>query len=131
MYGKCATCDKDVQSKLNEWHEVMLNDLDIDEPIDVLFIATREYGLSIGNTYFFISKLGTKVREVQMPKDSAESWNYCDVLITADPELLACKPEGKKSVKIRTEYNHDAEADYTYPTLVSFLSDINNTTKMI
>ena len=131
LYGKCGTCDKDVQPKLNEWHEVMLNDLDIDEPIDVLFVATKEYGLSIGNTYFFISKLGTKVREVRMPKDSSEVWDYCDVLITADPELLACKPGGKKSVKIRAEYNHDAEADYTYPTLVSFLSDINNTTKMI
>lgn len=131
LYGKCPTCDKDVQPKLNEWHEVMLNDLDIDEPIEVLFVATREYGLSIGSTYFFLSKLGTKIREVHMPKDSTTVWDMCDVLITADPELLACKPEGKKSVKIRTEYNKEAEADYSYPALSVFLSDINNTVKMI
>ena len=33
------------------------------------------------------------------------------------------KPEGKKSVKIETEYNKDIESDFTYDKLSTLLAD--------
>lgn len=131
LYGKCPTATKNLSSQLNDWTEKTLKDLDVDEDIELMFVSTMEYGLSIGNTYFFLSKLGTKVREVYLPSDSSTIWDKCDVLITANPKLLSTKPDGKVSIKIKAEYNEDAEADYTFKDLSTFMSDANNVEKLI
>lgn len=123
LFGKCPTCTKKLPEQLNEWTEQTIKDIDSDEPIDVMFVSSMEYGASIGYTYFFLSKLGTKVRETYFPKDSNTIWDRCDILITANPSLLKNKPEGKTSIKIAKDYNSDIEADYTYETLSLFLTD--------
>ena len=58
-------------------------------------------------------------------------WDRCDVLITANPELIDNKPEGKKVIKIRTEYNTENKADYDYRDISQFMSEINNTEKLL
>lgn len=123
LFGKCPTCTKKLTEQLNEWTENTLKDLDTDEPIDVMFVSPMEYGASIGNTYFFVSKLGTKIREVYLPTDSNTIWDRCDVLITANPDLLSNKPEGKTTIKINKDYNSECKADYSYETLSMFLTD--------
>ena len=126
LYGKCGVCSRHLESELNTWTEQTIKDLDIDEPIEILFVSPKEYGLSIGNTYFFLSKIGTKIREVYFPIDSETIWDRCDVLITANPELLASKPSDKVSVKIKFDYNNDAKADYTFKDLSTFLAKTEN-----
>lgn len=123
LFGKCPTCTKKLTEQLNEWTDQTIKGIDTEEPIDVMFVSPMEYGASIGNTYFFVSKLGTKVREIYLPTDSRTIWDKCDVLITANPSLLAIKPEGKTSIKIEKEYNKDNAADFTYATLSMFLTD--------
>jgi hypothetical protein len=108
-----------------------LKDIDVDESIEVIFVSPKEYGLSIGNTYFFLSKIGTKVREVYFPTDSITVWDKCDVLITANPELLETKPEGKISIKIKTEYNKESSADYAFKDLSTFLTNNEITENLI
>jgi hypothetical protein len=131
LYGKCDVCTRRLETELNDWTEKVLKDMDIDEPIDVIFVSTKEFGLSIGNTYFFLSKIGTKVREVYFPTDSLTVWEKCDVLITANPDLLNNKPDGKISVKIKAEYNKDSNADFTFKDLSTFLTNVENTEKII
>ena len=131
LYGKCPTCTKNLSSELNDWTEKTIKDLDIDEDIEIMFVSPMEYGLSIGNTYFFVSKLGTKIREVYLPSDSATIWEKCDVLITANPKLLESKPEGKVSIKIKAEYNDESAADYTFKDLSAFIRDSKNIEKLI
>ena len=131
LFGKCPTCTKKLTEQLNEWTENTLKDIDTNEPIDVMFVSTMEYGASIGNTYFFISKLGTKVREIYLPSDSRTIWDRCDVLITANPSLLESKPEGKVSIKIRKDYNTEKQADFEYETLSMFLTDEKIIEKLI
>ena len=131
LYGKCPTATRNLSSELNDFTEKTLKDLDVDEEIELMFVSPFEYGQSIGNTYFFLSKLGTKVREVYFPQDSSTIWDKCDVLITANPALLDTKPEGKVSIKIKAEYNEDSDADYTFKDLSSFISDEKNITKLI
>ena len=127
LFGKCGVCTRKLESELNDWTEKTIKELDTDEDIETMFVSTKEYGLSIGNTYFFLSKLGTKIREVYFPKDSITIWDKCDALITANPDLLTTKPKGKISIKIKSEYNKDFEADYTYKDFSSFLIDPKNT----
>ena len=121
LFGKCPLCTKKLTEQLNDWTEKTIKDIDSD--VDVMFVSPMEYGSSIGNTYFFISKLGTKIREVYLPSDSKTIWDKCDVLITANPSLLKGKPENKTTIKIRKEYNKDCDADFEYETLSLFLTD--------
>lgn len=131
LYGKCGTCTKNIGSELNDWTEKTIKDLDTDEGIQIMFVSPMEYGLSIGNSYFFLSKLGTKIREVYFPTDSLTIWDKCDVLITANPKLLEAKPDGKVSIKIKADYNKDSEADYTYRDLSSFITKQENLEELL
>ena len=96
-----------------------------------MFVSPKEYGLSIGNTLFFLSKIGTKIREYYFPTDSLSIWEKCDVLITANPELLNAKPNNKISVKIKMEYNNENEANYTFKDLSTFLTNNKNIENII
>ena len=134
LFGKCGVFSRNLESELNTWTEKTIKDLDLDDKIELMFVSPMEYGLSIGNTYFFLSKLGTKIREVYFPKNSATIWDKCDVLITANPDLLNCKPDSepfKTSVKIKMDYNKDCYADYEFPTLSSFLTNPDNIKKIV
>lgn len=131
LFGKCPTCSKNTTNELNDWAEKTVKELDVDEDIELMFVSPFEYGLSIGNTYFFLSKIGTKIREAYFPSDSSTIWDKCDVLITANPKLLAEKPEDKISVKIKTDYNKDSDADFSFTSFSSFVSDENNIKKIL
>lgn len=131
LFGKCSTTSRGLETELETWTEQILKDLDTDEIIEVMFVSPMEYGLSIGNTYFFLSKLGTKIREVYFPIDSSTIWDKCDVLITANPYLLNTKPDNKITIKIKTEYNNECESDYYYHSLSDFLKNKENTEKLI
>lgn len=131
LFAKCPTCTRGLEHVLNDWTEKTLKDLDIEEDIDLMFVSTMEYGTSIGNTYFFISKLGTKIREVLLPNDSLTIWDNCDVLITANPKLLDNKPKEKISIKINTEYNKECESNFSFHTFEEFLNNEENTLKLL
>ena len=126
LFGKCGVCTRKLEAELNDWTEKTLKDIDTEEDIEVMFVSPMEYGLSIGNTYFFISKLGSKVREVYFPTDSATIWDKCNVLITANPNLLEIKPEGKVAIKIDADYNKESNADYSFKDLSEFLKNNEN-----
>ena len=128
LFGKCDTTDKMVASSFNQWMESLKN-YENGENVNVIVVSPMEYGLTIQSTYFFLSKIGCKVREVYFPVDSATIWDRCDVLVTANPKLLKNKPENKVAVKITTDYNVDIEADDTYVNACEFFSDTNNALK--
>ena len=125
LFGKCGVCSRKLETELNDWTEKTIKDLDIDEDIEIMFVSPMEYGLSIGNTCYFISKLGSKVREIYLPIESNDIWKRCDVLVTANPDLINNKPENKVVVKIETEYNQQSETQYSYPSFSSFINDVD------
>lgn len=131
LYGRCPVCTRGLEHELNNWIEQTIKDIDTEETIEVIFVSPKEYGLSIGNTYFFLSKLGTKVREVYLPIDSNTIWDKCDVLITANPQLIENKPTNKKVIKIKTDYNKEVDADFTFNYLSDFLIDPKNIEKLL
>lgn len=130
LYGKCETVDKTTSTFLNKWLEDIKN-FDIDEEVEVMIVSPMEYGLTIQSTYFFLSKIGCRVRNVYFPTDSSTIWNKCDVLITANPRLLENKPEDKKTIKIVTDYNKENTADFTYDNVVDFFREPNNTLNLM
>lgn len=130
LFGKCDAMTKDTPASLTLWTN-RIKDIDTEEPIDVMIVSAMEYGLSIQSSYFFLSKLGCKVREVYFPTDSLTIWDKCDVLVTANPKLLENKPEGKISIKIVADYNTENVADETFATVCDFFADLNNVEKYL
>ena len=130
IFAKCDVCSRNLSVSLSKWID-SLADYDLDEKIEMMVVSPFEFGSSVNYSYFFISKLGCQIREVYFPMDSATIWDKCDVLITANPTLLAFKPENKISVKIDRDYNTESEADYKFKSLASFLSNENNTEELI
>ena len=131
VFAKNPTMSSSLSVELNEWFEKIVRNIDTDEPIEIIIVSTMEYGLSIQCTLFFLSKIGCRFREYYFPSDSTTIWDKCDVLITANPSLLNNKPDNKKSIKIKTDYNEECEADYVYSTLSVFLKKENNLLKLI
>lgn len=122
IFGEAKGTEDLIGDKINHWILKMEDEFE-DGGFEVILSNTREFNQSIGCTYFFLSKIATRVRKVFFPKDSNDIWEECDVLVTADVDLLKSKPEGKISVKILTDYNKDCESDYSYDKLSDFLED--------
>ncbi len=131
LFAKCPSCDRGLGAAFSNWITKTITNIDTEEPIEVIIVSPMEYGITIPATYWFISKLGCRAREIYLPTDSTTIWERCDVLITANPMLLGIKPDGKKSVKIKTDYNEDCEADFEYNNMLEFLSKDGNTEELI
>ena len=123
IFGEAGMMEKSLDKELNLWHINLNNDDDIDEEIKLVLMNPREFNTSIGYTYFFLSKMATRIREVYLPEDYSAIWDKCDVLITADRKLLNEKPNEKISVKVETTYNTEEKGDLTYDSLSSILKD--------
>lgn len=123
IFGESGVVEKTLDKELNLWHINLNDDDDIDEEIKLVLMNPREFNASIGYTYFFLSKIATRVREIYLPEDYKAIWSKCDILITADRKLLNEKPEDKVSVKIETDYNISETYDFKYPSLMEVLKD--------
>lgn len=127
LYGRAETVEENISPKLNEWIQNALSDLDDEDIPEVMFVSPFEYALTIQATYAFLARIGTRVREIYFPKDSSTIWDRCDILITASPDLISNKPEGKVAIKIDAPYNKDIDADYTFEKMSDVINDENNT----
>lgn len=130
IFAEASTVEKMVDKRLNLWHMSLNNDVDDDDEIELIISNPREFNFSIGYTCFFLSKIATHVREIYFPKDSSDIWNKCDVLITADKDLLDNTPNGKKSVKIEMPYNMECKSNLSYKSLTSLIDDDEFITKI-
>ncbi len=128
IFGEADMVDMFLDKKLNLWHISMNDNENIDEEIELMLTNTMEYNTSIGYSYFFLSKMATRVREVYFPLDSETTWSKCDILITADPKLLKNTPKNKVAVKINKSYNEDIEGNniVAFESLLEFISHNEN-----
>lgn len=94
-------------------------------------IISKEIGNSIPATLFFLSKTSCKIRNYKFLISNEDVWNYCDVMITANPNILITKPENKITIKIDTDYNTEIKSDYSVEKLKVILDEnlLSNITK--
>lgn len=127
IYGSAGTTSKGLSSRFSDWCREIEN---MDEVPDLCIVSTGEYDKTIGSTHFFLNKLASKVRETHLLFKVDDVWDKCDVLITANPDLLEIKPEGTVSVKIDTSYNIDSKSDFEFNEFIDFLNDQEILTKI-
>lgn len=124
IFGEADVTEKMIDKKINLWLiDINNRDNSEEQPVEMILTNAFEFNTSIGFTHFFLSKIATRIRETFFPLNSLDIYEKCDILITAEPNLLNNKPEGKIVIKIETDYNKDLESDYTYKTLSDFLDD--------
>jgi hypothetical protein len=124
IFGCASTMEKKLAVKITNW----LTDISNieDEDIRIVFYSLNEGELSIQSTYFFLSKIGTRVRKVFFPKNIDEVWDECDVVITARDEFFEKEiPEGKKVVLINRPFNEKVKdkSFLNYDNLSEIITD--------
>jgi hypothetical protein len=116
--------EKKLPTKITNWLTDITNIED--EDIRIVFYSLNEEALTIQSTFFFLSKIGTRVRKVFFPKNIEEVWKECDVVITARDEFFEKEiPENKKVVLINRPFNeqYKDKAFLNYDNLSSVIDD--------
>lgn len=124
IFGCANTMESKLSVKITNW----LTDISNieDEDIRIIFYSMNEEAITIQSTFFFLSKIGTRVRKVVFPKTIEEVWNECDVVITARDEFFEKEiPDGKKVVLINRPFNEDCKdkAFLNYDNLSEIIND--------
>ena len=112
---------------VNNWTENILKNLDVEEDPEIIFFSALEIGATIPATLGFLSDKGFKVRNYYFPLDSTRIYEKCDIVITANPNIINVCPEDKTVIKIKMGYNDDTEAKYTFDGMYDLLTDSENT----
>lgn len=126
LFGSAQTMEKKLAVKMTTW----LNEIENieDEDIRIIFYSLDEDALTIQSTYFFLSKIGTRVRKVIFPKNLKEVWDECDVVITARNQFFDEEmPQSKKIVLINRDFNKENKdkAFLNYDNLSDVIADNN------
>ena len=124
IFGCASTMENKLAVKITNWLTDVSNIED--EDIRIIFYSMNEEAITIQSTFFFLSKIGTRVRKVIFPKSIEEVWDECDVVITARDEFFEKEiPEGKKIVLINRPFNKDYKdkAFLNYDNLSEIITD--------
>jgi phenylpyruvate tautomerase PptA (4-oxalocrotonate tautomerase family) len=126
IFGAANTMEKKLATAITNWLSEITNIED--EDIRIIFYSLDEDALTIQSSYFFLSKIGARVRKVIFPKSIGEIWEECDAVITARNEFFEKeKPEGKKIILVNREFNKENKdkADLNYDNLSEIINDNN------
>ena len=79
-----------------------------------ILIVSDEIGKSKPSSLFFLSKFGCLIEEVFFYSQSTKNllWDKIDILLTANPDLLLNKPNGKVLIKFKTDYNKHVDSEF-------------------
>ena len=123
IFGCANTIHRNSGVMLNGWLERMDNEGY--DGSEVSLFSLKENALTIQSTYYFLSKIGCRIRNVFFPKDGKEMWDKCDIIITTNERIVRNKPNGKKVVLILTKDNAHLSSlcDFVYPTFVDVIED--------
>lgn len=137
IFGAAKAMDKNLARDVTNWMEEMTNRED--EEFRVIYYSLNEEALTIQSSYFFLSKLGTRVREVVFSKSIDEMKYKCDVIISSDEKSIQwAKDNNKQSVKIETNYKDDTSdeerttvADFDYDSMEDVINDTKFLDKLV
>ena len=125
IFGCANAMDRKLNVTINNWL-ISLHERE-DDKYEVCAFSDKEESLTIQSTYFFLSKIGSRIREMVFPINVTEMWDKCDVIITNNKDLIKSKPQGKVVVLINNNDNSKwkKKCDFNYDSLMELLEDEN------
>ena len=105
LYEKCTVeifgyADEVVSSAVES-----LNQLILETPRHEFILISREGGLAVPSTLFFLSKTKSICSNIKFVTEYSKVWDHVDIMITDHPKILNTKPLDKLSIVIDKEYN--------------------------
>ena len=130
MFGAAKPMEENLPTKMNNFLNTLTNYEEND--IDVILFSMNEEAISIQSSYFFLSKIGTRVRKVIFPKELDEINKEADIFITANEETFKGLSDDKFKILINTPLNKDIQdkADLVYDSLSEMLDDTDILSKL-
>lgn len=132
LFGCANAMEKNLPTKITYWMSEMTNIEE--EDIAVILFSLGEDALTIQSSYFFLSKIGTRVRKVLFPLTEQEVFNEADVIVTSNVELLSNAPSEKTKVLIctnGTKEEDSKEGFKVYKSLIDLIDDKNFLTELV
>lgn len=127
IYARAQAMERTLPSDFNLWTQNTMRNFDDDKLPEIILFSPFEMNLSIQSTLSFLARFGIRVREIHFPIDSVKMWEKCDIMITANPNLLNATPEDKVSFKIKAPYNTEAKGTYEFDSMTELINDENKT----
>lgn len=127
LFGRADVMERNLPSEMNLWVQNTMRNFDEGKNPQIMLVSPFEMNLSIQSTLSFLSRIGTRIREIYFPIDSQTIWDRCDILITANPNLIKSVPEGKTVIKINAPYNQDVKSELTFDSLSDVINDEKKT----
>lgn len=88
-----------------------------------VLLFSQEEDQAIQATYHFLAKAACRIKKVIFEKDITRIWDYCDIIVTDNPEIIESKPanqeavNGKSCIKISCEYNQYDKSDFEFKSV--------------
>jgi len=122
LFGHAQSTEMNTFLILNEFYYKHRDNFEIK-------IVSDEIGKSKPSSLFFLSKFGCLVEEVFFYSQVTKKlmWDKIDILLTANPDLLLNKPNGKVLIKFKTDYNKHVSSEFE----IESLSDLEKTIEEI
>ena len=127
LHARAEMTDARLQGVLTDWTDNILTNLDVDEDPEVFFFSPFELGITISATLSFLAAHGVRAREYYFPVNSMSIYDKCDILITANPNLVENCPDGKTVIMIDRPYNKNVETKYLFRNLFEAIKDEDET----
>lgn len=125
IFGCAKTMTKNLPTEMNNWLSELTNYEDDD--VYVFFYSLDEEALTIQSSYFFLSKIGTRVRKIIFPQSIEELKGECDVIITANENVVKefAGDENVYKILINRPTNEELKekSDKNYDSLSDVLND--------
>lgn len=124
IFGAAKSMSKDLPMLLNNWLSDLTNYEEDD--VEISFFSLNEEALTIQSSYFFLSKIGTRVRKIIFPKSIDKILNEYDVVIAGSKETLDYFAENENNsyiIGISNNVNKDCKVDKKYDSLDDAIKD--------
>lgn len=105
LYEKCTLEIFGYANEITASAMETLNNLILEHPEHEFIILSREGGLAIPSTLFFLSKTKSICPNIKFVTEYSKVWDYIDVMVTDHPSILKSKPSNKLSVIVDKIYN--------------------------
>lgn len=108
IFGHAGQMSRNLSRDLNKWLQDLTNQEEYD--VEIFFFSLKEFNLTIQSSYFFLSKIGSRVRNAIFPKSIKELEQYGDIYVTANTNVAKeLKQSGKGVVFVRMNFNEEGE----------------------
>ena len=122
IFGCAKAMESLLPALFNNWLGILSDEEDYE--FEIVLFSMDETALSVQSSFFFLSKIGARVRKIIFPIEYAEISDMCDVVITANGKTIdSLDTKYKVLVKMTNNGDYEEKADAVYGSMKDIIDD--------